>query len=428
MPKGGDLHHHALGSVLAEDYLSKAVEQNLLIDSISYQLYRNGLSEEPEYPESVIPIKDLLSKSPGKREDIIDHWSIRNADQYKVSQRDRFFSVFEKFEAAMIGNEAHFLSKICEAAAGENVQYIETMVGIPSIMAKVAELITGKKWEPGISVKDHLEEWYEYLESKNIEQWADYNAEVMGHWMETTQKHGVDLKFQVVGLRVIPDQAVVFSHLMLAFKTAAISDHVVGVNFVAPEDNPSALEHYSIHMAMFRFLKEKHPEVNLTLHAGELNAAQNLIDPANTEFHIRQAVEIAGAQRIGHGFDIEHEDNFEATLTLMKLKEIAVEINLETNEVILESDSSSHPLKAYLKAGVPICISTDDAAILRSNFTNQFMMLVDYYPEVTYPEIKEMVLNSIRYSFMNSTEKPEALERLNMAFEAFEKAVSNKSI
>lgn len=428
MPKGGDIHHHALGSVKAEDYLDKALEQNLSIHPRSFQLYRNGLINQSQDTSQIVSIRELLSKSPDQREAIIDHWSMRNIDQYTVSHRDRFFSVFEKFEPAMIGNEAHFLSKICESAAQEHIQYIETMVGIPSIMSKAAALTQDKAWDPGISVKDHLKEWFDYLESKNIDQWADYNAEVMDHWMETTHKHGVHLKFQVVGLRIVPDQAVIFSHLLLAFKTAMISDHVVGVNFVAPEDNSVALENYSTHMAMFRFLKAKYPNVNLTLHAGELNPETGLINQEHTKFHIRQAVEIAGAQRIGHGFDVEYEDQSEDLLTHMRISNIAVEINLETNSVILSSDSASHPLKTYLEAGVPVCLSTDDAAILRSNFTNQFLMLVEYYPEVSYSEIKEIVLNSIRYSFMNETEKLEALERLNLTFKAFEKAVSNKSI
>lgn len=416
MPKGGDIHHHAMGAVMAEDYLDLALENDFWISTESHELFRSESLAKSSTETEVIALNQLLKERPAVAETIIDQWSMRNHTTNSSNGKEHFFNSFKKFEPAMIGNEPYLLSKICEAASKENIQYIETMVAVPSLMKKVGQLAEGKAWSPSISVKDHLEEWYDYFEAKDINHWVDYNTEVLNHWMEKVDDHGLTLRFQTVGFRILPNQAEIFGHLILAFKTAKNSKHVVGVNFVAPEDHPLSLANYETHMAMFRFLKSKFPEVNLSLHAGELGQAHN----PDSKSHIDQAVRIAKAQRIGHGFDIRSEDNKSETLTLMKVKEVAVEINLETNQVILESDSSSHPLRDYLQAGVPVCISSDDPAILRSDLTNQFIILEEYLSDVTYSQIKEMVFNSIRYSFLEDTEKASELIKLEKSFERFE--------
>ncbi len=423
MPKGGDVHHHALGAVWAEDYLDIASEKNFLINPKSFRIYANQTVALANEDATAIDINQHLDESPDHLDKIIDNWSMRNYKKNLANGRDHFFNTFQKFEEAMSGNEIVLLSKICEAAAAENIQYLETMVGVPSIMKQVADLTTDKSWNPGISVKDHLADWYAYLERQNIDTWADYNAEIMDHWVENIDNNGVHLTFQTVGMRIIPDQSIVFSHLVLAFKTVILSENVVGVNFVAPEDDPIAIENYMTHMAMFRFLKSRFPQVPVSLHAGELSESTQKV----AGDHIYQAISIAHAQRIGHGFDILHQDNWSKTMDLMKSKGIAVEINLETNRVILESDSSTHPLKAYLAADIPVCISSDDPAILRSDLTNQYVMAVQYVPNLSYSMIKDLVHNSVKYSFLENSRKEELLTELKEAFDKFELQIMTKN-
>lgn len=422
MPKGGDIHHHALGSVFAEDYLELAQEKDLFVNPDSYQLYFDETDALARQDEAAISINQLLRTDPLEREQIIDHWSVRNHREYGRSGHHWFFSTFQKFESAMIGNEPYFLSKLCEAAAKENVQYLETMVAVPSILERVAKLTEGKDWNPQTSIKDHLTDWFDYLETQGIDQWAGYNTEVMDHWMKSTDTHGVTLRFQTVSLRIIPDLPVVFAHLLLAFKSAVLSENLVGVNFVAPEDHTLSLSHYNTHMAMFHFLRNQYPEVHLSLHAGELALGKGDTQPEDLTFHIDRAVTVGGAQRIGHGLDILSETRKTELLTLMKKRKVAVEINLESNAVILETHPGTHPLKTYLEAGVPVCIASDDAGILRSDLTRQYEMLVEYYPEISYAELKEIVMNSISFSFLNAADKSKEAKRLEDAFEVFEKS------
>lgn len=420
IPKGGDIHHHALGSVFAEDYLDLALDKGLFINPDSYQLYYDETDALSKEDEKAISINELLSNDPSEKENIIDHWSIRNHRENGRNGHHWFFSTFQKFEPAMIGNEPYFLSKLCEAAALENIQYLETMVAVPSILQRVAGLTGNKEWDPQTSVKDHLSDWLNHLEIRGIDQWAEYNAEVMDHWIKSTETHGVTLKFQTVGLRIIPEMPVIFAHLALAFKTALLTENLVGVNFVAPEDHSISLSYYKTHMAMFRFLRAQYPEVRLSLHAGELAEGKGNVQAKDLTFHIDQAITVASAQRIGHGIDIHSEKRKEELLTIMRERKIAVELNLESNAVILETTAKTHPLKTYLQAGVPVCIASDDAGILRSDLTRQYEMLVEYYPEINYQELRELVANSIRYSFLDSNDKVKEMEKLEERFDEFE--------
>src|SRR5205814_7762173 len=97
----------------------------------------------------------------------------------------------------------------------------------------------------------------------------------------------------------------VFAQLVYAFELARAERRVVGLNLVAPEDFRVALRDYSLHMKMIGWLSERYPGVNVALHAGEL--AFGLVPPADLRFHIREAVDVARAKRIGHGVDIAYE-------------------------------------------------------------------------------------------------------------------------
>jgi len=102
-----------------------------------------------------------------------------------------------------------------------------------------------------------------------------------------------------------PEQ--VFAQCLFVFELARHDRRVVGINLVAPEDDPSSLRDYTLHMRMLQYLSTLYPEVKIALHAGELTLG--LVPPNELRFHIRQAVEIGKASRIGHGVDIMEEDD-----------------------------------------------------------------------------------------------------------------------
>ena len=116
-----------------------------------------------------------------------------------------------------------------------------------------------------------------------------------------------------------------------------------------------------------------------------------------------------------------YEKNLYDLLRYMAKKAIPIEINLVSNEFILKVKESRHPLTLYKEFGVPIVISTDDAGILRTNMTEQYVLLAKRYKNVSYADIKQFVYNSIDYSFIKETSvKKQLRQDLDTRFKVFE--------
>jgi adenosine deaminase len=199
--------------------------------------------------------------------------------------------------------------------------------------------------------------------------------------------------FQV--LREFPKEQV-FAQVIGGFAIAAADPRVVAVNFVQAEDGYNSMHDYHLHMKMMEYAETIYPAVHITLHAGEL--APGLVPPDGLLFHIREAVELGHAERIGHGVDLMYEKDPADLLKEMRERHVAVEINLTSNDVILGVSGDRHPLPVYRKAGVPVALSTDDEGVSRSQLTEEFERAVLTY-NLTYADLKEMVRNSLEYSF-----------------------------
>ncbi len=153
-------------------------------------------------------------------------------------------------------------------------------------------------------------------------------------------------------------------------------------------------------MEMLQFLHRQSPEVKISLHAGELTLG--LVPPEALRFHIRQAVEVAGASRIGHGVDILQEDNPIALMAQMRKRGVMVEICLTSNEVILLVQGKAHPLPDYLAAGVPVTLASDDEGIARIDLSHEYELAVQRY-NLKYSDLKRLARNSLEYSFLRGS-------------------------
>jgi adenosine deaminase len=80
-------------------------------------------------------------------------------------------------------------------------------------------------------------------------------------------------------------------------------------------------------------------------------------------------------------------------------KQIAVEISPSSSDYILGVKGAAHPLRDYVKAGVPVVISTDDAGVARSDLTNEYMRAV-MESGLGYEELKRVSRDSARYAFI----------------------------
>jgi adenosine deaminase len=149
---------------------------------------------------------------------------------------------------------------------------------------------------------------------------------------------------------------------------------------------------------MLDYLHGVYPTVHISLHAGEL--APGMVPPDGLTFHIREAVELGHADRIGHGVDILYEDNPAELLKEMAARHTDVEVNLTSNDVILGIKGTDHPLTVYRAAHVPFSLSTDDEGVSRIDLTHEYVRAV-LEQGLTYSDLKLSARDSLEYSFLH---------------------------
>ncbi|MGH8447371.1 MAG: adenosine deaminase family protein, partial [Solimonas sp.] len=317
-----------------------------------------------------------------------------------ISGHDRFFSVFGKFMPLAATRLGDTVASTLELAATDHVGYVEIMVN-PSVAYELAPRALKKPWKPGDYAANYLQI---EAELPALVQRARAEFDAAGVVVRRRLNCGtpqaapackVQFRYLAYVDRAMP-QAFAFAEMALGYALVQADPRFVGINIVDPEDNPTALADYGVHMDMFRYFSQRAPQVKKTLHAGELTLG--LVPPSDLRFHIRDAV-AAGALRIGHGVDIAHERDAPELLATMARERIAVEINLTSNDVILGVKGRDHPLPLYLKAGVPVVISTDDEGVSRSDMTYEYIRAAQEHG-LGYPVLKQFARNGLSYSFV----------------------------
>lgn len=429
MPKGGDLHHHYSGSIYAEQYVDWVDKQGFCVYKTSYRIETNKdtvakeRSREPA-ERTCLSSAEILADDYTYRE-LLQRWSSKDFDNHGAIQPppDRqFFQTFGFFGAVSNDNFNEGLLELKKRAIQENVGYIETMFKLAPMLPN-ADFDASMR-QPGASdaaLLDAMRQW-----SAALDQDAAFNKSLSEYVGKIGQAHAnVDdaqftMRYQAYVVRLL-SPSLVFSSMLSAFKAASSSPLIVGVNIVGQESAPVSMRDYALHMKMFQFLKTQYPQVKLALHAGEL--ALGDVAPDGLRFHIDQALNVAGASRIGHGLDLAHETNAVAIMKTMRERGIAVEINLTSNGFISGIKGDNHPVTLYRKYGVPYVISTDDAGVTRHTLAQEYVLFASRY-KPDYAEIKKVSYNSLRYAFLPAADKARLSAQLDARYAAFEAAIA----
>jgi adenosine deaminase len=154
-----------------------------------------------------------------------------------------------------------------------------------------------------------------------------------------------------------------------------------------------------------------------------IRARRPALRPEDLRFHIRAAIETAGAHRIGHGTAIAFEDDAPDLLADMRERGVLVEVALSSAEAILGVSGSDHPISLYLDHGVPVALVTDDEAVLRTDITLEYVKAAQRHA-LDYRTLKKMAHNSIAYSFAGDSTRARLLRELDAAFLEFERMQS----
>lgn len=412
MPKGAELHYHLSGGVYAETLLEEAVKQDLCIDPVAARFAQPGpgmvhAQTEP-CSSGTIPASEAV-KDRKLYDRLVDALSMRSfVSSDGMSGHDQFFS----------GNRVHGpvgfmgerLAEVAARAADQNELYMEIMT-TPDFRKSIA-LSTMVSWPADAETtitRNELAKLRDELIGAGVLNEIPVGRREMDE-AEATQRSiegcagtpavssPCNLKIRyifTIGRGQSPIE--VFAQALIGFELNRADARFVGVNIAAPEDGRIAMRDYHLHMQMLGYLHSIYPGVNLTLHAGEL--APGLVPPEGLRFHIREAVELGHAERIGHGVDVFYEDDAAGLLREMAAKHIMVEINLTSNDVILGVKGIEHPLAGYRAAHVPVALSTDDEGNSRIDLTHEYVKGAEEQ-NLNYMDLKQMARTSFEHAFL----------------------------
>lgn len=419
MPKGGDLHTHLSGAVYAERFIAWAAQENLCADPA------HTLISKPKCEPGDVSAADAMHDQK-LYDQLVNAFSTRSFVPTVAvpTDHDKFFEAFDKFGAA---SGSRFVDMILDQLRdyhSENVQYVEFMVSFScwNERDKFINAMAGKPDDAArlAALKENgLDDCVAAKRTDLLASIEKIKTQLACDPQRTRPGCGVTFRFISQLLRnTTPDE--VFMQVAIAAALIRVEPQVVALNLVQSEDNLIARRDYTRHMEIVAFLAK---DVKVALHAGELWLGY--VPPPDLTFHIRQAIEIANARRIGHGVDLAFEHDMEGLLAEMRRRPVAVEINLSSNAIILGVHGKNHPLATYLAAGVPVVISTDDAGVSRINMTNEFFRAVDDQG-LEYRTLKAIARNALTYSFLDDAQKRSELERFDRAYIEFERSLARE--
>jgi len=405
MPKGGDLHNHLSGAVYAESFIRAAAEDRLCVDVAKLAFAKPLPSSisgtaQVECGEGKIPASAAY-KDQELYDALVDAFSMRGfVPSPGITAHDHFFDAFAKFSGTGHRHLGEWIDEVAARAAAQNEQYLELM--------HTPEYDHAKEISKQIGWSDDFNKLRDDLLAHGLRDEVALAKNTLNdaEALRTRLEHcdgpdpapacRVQVRFLCQILRGFPKEQV-FAQSLLCFETAMADPRFVGINLVMPEDGYTSMTDYALHMHIIGFLHTIYPKVHISLHAGEL--APGLVPDEGLCCHIRLAVEVAHAERIGHGVDIMYEDKPHALLKEMAAKHVMLEISLTSNDVILGIRGMDHPFPLYRLFGVPVALATDDEGVSRIDLTHEYVRAVQTY-DLHYADLKRMVRTSLEHSFL----------------------------
>jgi adenosine deaminase len=401
---------HLGGAVYAETFIRDAGEDSLCVDPAAMKFVKTTCGE-PLVPAARLN-GVLMPGDQDLYDRLIDSFSMRSfVPSAGVSGHDQFFATFGRFGGIDKRHTGEWVDEVASRAAAQNQQYLELMeTPAFSHAATIAHEIGWPVEKGGPDFEGLRKALLDRGLRNEVTDDREHvrAAEARRRELEHCGTHQAQLACNVE-IRYIyqilrgwaPEQ--VFAQALLGFETVeqSIKDDdrgFVGINFVMPEDGFVSMRDYTLQMKMVEFLHGLYPQVHISLHAGEL--APGLVPPEGLRFHVRQALELGHAERIGHGADVMYENDAPELLKEMARKHVMVEINLTSNDGILGIKGAEHPFPLYRGAHVPVALSTDDEGVSRIDITHEYVRAAIEF-HLGYADLKQLARTGMEHNFLS---------------------------
>lgn len=249
------------------------------------------------------------------------------------------------------------------------------------------------------AVADAANDNIKYLElrfspaGKELRPW-----EVMSNVVNAVRRASRDYSIQVgLLVTVVREFGVRVGEEVLELALAYQDQGIVGLDLAGHEETHSAAPFADI------FRRAREAGLHVTIHAGEVGGPDN----------VREAIELLGAQRIGHGVRAIEDDG---VVQLLRDRGIPLEVcptsNLQTG---VTHAFTQHPLRELFHLGVPVTINTDDPSISDTTLTDEYLVTVETMG-FSVSEIQQMILNSAQAAFLPPNDKRALVKRFRQHF------------
>ena len=144
----------------------------------------------------------------------------------------------------------------------------------------------------------------------------------------------------------------------------------------------------------YAYLRARSSGLHRLIHAGEIGGPER----------IREAVEILGVERIGHGIAAIHDP---ALMDLLAERRIPLEIcptsNLRTGALAKQLHNphatlQQHPLPQLFRHGIPVVLSTDDPAMFHASLLGEYEIAAQM--GFSEAELVTLHCNAVEHSFL----------------------------
>ena len=152
--------------------------------------------------------------------------------------------------------------------------------------------------------------------------------------------------------------------------------------------------------------------LRIVCHAGETGTADA----------VREAVEMLGAERIGHGIGLMHDQLLSESLAVRRtVIESCLTSNLCTGALTKQTGKSGaalgdHPLPAFLERGLAVTLSTDDPAMFHTDLLTEYSKAASL--GLSDPQLLRLAEQSFHAAFLPPVERRALLEQFRAATES----------
>jgi len=149
--------------------------------------------------------------------------------------------------------------------------------------------------------------------------------------------------------------------------------------------------------------------LHLVCHAGEVGGAES----------VREAIEILGAERIGHGIAVMNDPALAERLqTRRVVLENCITSNIRTGALAKQLNKPSataaeHPLRQFLEKGVPVTLSTDDPSMFHTDLLTEYSLAASL--GLADRQLAQLAEQSFLASFLPAEEKRRLLDEFRAA-------------